>query len=121
MLDTLTLGDKEIIRGRWLTQRDSRLEPAYCVDCLADLPDTGYPGWWEHRCEIPEPAPRPVVQHKTRTWQSPQAIPGRFHKRGSRMFERAATAICSCGWSQTWDSRDMARAAAREHRAHDGA
>jgi hypothetical protein len=109
MLDTLTLGRKELIRERSLTQCDAYSEPRYCVDCLADLPRDG---WWEHRCEIPQPAP---VVHKTRTF-CPMPETGRFHKRGGPLRDRWACAICSCGWSQWRDNRDLARAAARRHR-----
>jgi hypothetical protein len=107
VLDTLTLGQKELLRGRFLRQCDACGEPSYCVDCLADLPDWE---WWEHRCGIPQP-----VAHKTQTF-CPMPETGRFTKRGRPLYDRSAVAWCTCGW-KVWESdRVLARRLARSHR-----
>jgi hypothetical protein len=111
--DLLTLGQKELIRGRSLTQCDAYGEPYYCVDCLADLPADKWEHW-DHRCEDTTSAA--PAEHKTRTF-CPRPETGRFDKRGRPMHDRSAAAICTCGWSRWEGNRTLARAAARDHRA----
>jgi hypothetical protein len=54
VLDALTLQEKERLRGRSLSQCDAYGQPAYCVDCLEDLPLIGASA---HRCVITPAAP----------------------------------------------------------------
>jgi hypothetical protein len=51
VLDVLTLGEKQHIRCRSLTQCDEPGGPPYCADCLDDLP-RGRAGQLGHRCVI---------------------------------------------------------------------
>ena len=117
MLDTLTLGQKERIRGRFLRQCDAQGEPWYCVDCLADLPED-YFSHWDHRCEIPEPSP--PAEHKTKTF-CPITETGRFTKRGRPLYDRSAVAWCTCGWKAWERDRPAVRRLARTHREQNAA
>ena len=123
-LDTLTLGQKEILRGKFLRQCDAYGQPWYCVDCLADLPRDLWEHW-DHRCEIGSPLaalPQEHVpaEHKTRTVLMRPGYVVKVNRRGSRIHDKFAMAYCSCGWRVCWDNRELARSAARAHRAQQG-
>lgn len=122
----LTLGQKEIVRGRSLTQYDTETGWHFCVDCLSDLPRDQYL-WFDHVCtDTPvcldgaeEPAP---VVHKTRTVQfGAEALTGGTdrHGRPEIIHSSVSKAFCTCGWRSGWcDDRPQARGEARYHREH---
>jgi hypothetical protein len=58
----------------------------------------------------------PEVEHKTRTSYPTGRETGVFTDRRGWLRDRSSTAYCSCGWTQAWDNRELARSAAREHR-----
>lgn len=125
----LTLGQKQEIRGRWLTQYDPETGWNYCVDCLSDLPHDHL--WHDHVCtdapvcldgsdlvvELPEP-----VVHKTRTAEvGTEALTGHvdWYGRPTVIYGHVSKAFCTCGWKSGWcDDRPQARGLARHHREH---
>lgn len=130
---TLTLGQKQLLRGRSLTQHDPETGWHFCVDCLSDLPHDRVL-WFDHVCTDepvcldgtgptaePEPASGPVT-HKTRTAEIGTATPtGGLDWYGSPIviYGHVSKAFCTCGWKSGWcDTRVQARAEARYHREH---
>jgi hypothetical protein len=65
----LNLAERELITGRSLTQIDDQTGIEFCVDCLADLPVSGYEALF-HVCGE-EPAPEPAAQAE----EPPQPAP----------------------------------------------
>jgi len=65
----------------------------------------------------------PEAQHMTRTtaargWRRlNESIPGAIGRgrTGGHTYDGISTALCSCGWSSTLDTRPIARSAARSH------
>jgi hypothetical protein len=116
----LTLGERQELAGRSMTQRDNPRDPWYCVNCLADLPADQYE-WYGHRCETAAPPAMPSVEHKTCTsqphgWLEYSDGSCRFDKRGRPVRDPSSWAICSCGWVGAGRDRPDARRRAREHR-----
>lgn len=112
----LTLIDREVITGRQIAERDGD-GSWYCADCLAALPadPNGELEFAAMRHVCGEEDAAPPVAHQTRTY-SPRGFTGHYDKRSRPMVDRSAFARCTCGWVTCWDTREIARGAARAHR-----